>query len=94
MNKLISNRHLNVAFALRDSIDVSNVKNVADTTLLQIRKEPFLKQPLNILLLYRNHSMRQEQFTNSIQYFQFTKIIYIIFGDFNINALEQSNYLS
>ena len=58
-------------------------------------KQSFSRGPINVLLLYRSHTIGQNNFAGTIRYFLLRENdILTIFRDFNINALEGNDYMS
>ena len=86
-NNLSQNSYSNVTFDHRDTLSLLNVKNTPGATFLQINKQSFSRGSINLLLLHRSHTMRQNNFAG-------INDIHMIFGDFNINALEGNDYIS
>ena len=63
--------------------------------LLLSYKQSFSRGPINVLLLYRSHTIGQNNFAGIIRYFLLRENdILTIFRDFNINALEGNDYMS
>ena len=94
-NNLSQNSYSNVAFAHRDTLSLLNVENAPGATFLKINKQPFSRGPINLLLLYRSHTIGQNNFAGIIRYFLLGENdIHMILGDFNINALEGNDYMS
>ena len=58
-------------------------------------KQSNSRGPINVLLLYRSHTIGQNNFAGIIRYFLLRENdILTIFRDFNINALEGNDYMS
>ena len=58
-------------------------------------KQSFSSRPIKILLLYRSHTIGQNNFGEIIRHFLLRENdIQIIFGDFTINAFEGNDYTS
>ena len=94
-NNLSESSYSNVAFAHRDTLSLLNVENAPGATFLPINKQSFSRGPINLLLLYRSHTIRQNNFAGITRYFLLRENdIHQIFGDFNINALEGNDYMS
>ena len=94
-NNLSQNSYSNVAFAHRDTLSLLNIENAPGATFLQINKQSFSGGPINLLLLYRSHTTGQNNFACITRYFLLRgNDIHMIFGDFNINALEGKDYMS
>ena len=63
--------------------------------VLLFYKQSFSRGPINVLLLYRSHTIGQNNFAGIIRYFLLRENdILMIFGDFNFNALEGNDYMS
>ena len=94
-NNLSQNSYSHVAFVHRDILSLLNVGNAPGATFLQTNKQPFSRVLINLLLLYRSHTIGQNNFAGIIRYFLLRENdIPMIFGDFNINALEGNDYMS
>ena len=94
-NNLSQNSYSNVVFAHRDTLSLLNVENAPGATFLQINKQSFPRGPINLLLLYRSHTIGQNNFAGIIWYYLLREDdIHMIFRDFNINALEGNDYMS
>ena len=94
-NNLSQNSYSNVAFPHRDTLSLLNVETAPGATFLQIDKQSFSRGPINLLSLYRSHIIGQNNFAGIIRYFLLREnYIHMIFGDFNINALEGNDYMS
>lgn len=86
---------LNIGFALRDSLSLVVVGNIPTAALFQVSKPTFLSSPVDLLLAYRRNTLKQEDFIYLMQlYLSRTKKVHVIFGDFNINSIRGSNYVS
>ena len=95
LNNMGNNRFSNLAFAYRNSLTLLDHDSVPNASFFQISKESFLPYNINILLLYLTNTMQWEERLYTIQYFLSRHSdIHIIFGDFNIDALNGSNRIS
>ena len=68
-NNLSQNSCSNVAFVHRDTLSLLNVRNAPGATFLQINKQSFSRVQINLLLLYRSHTIGQNNFAGIIRYF-------------------------
>ena len=94
-NNLSQNSYSHVAFVHSDILSLLNVGNAPGATFLQTNKQFFSRVLINLLLLYRSHTIGQNNFAGIMRYFLLRENdILMIFGDFNINALEGNDYMS
>ena len=94
-NNLSQNSYSDFTFAHRDTLSLLNVESAPGATFLQINKQSFSRGPINLLLLYCSHTIGQSNFAGIIRYFLLRENdIHMVFGDFNINALEGNDYMS
>ena len=94
-NNMGSNRYANIAFGHRETVSLLHDYSVPNATLFQISKESFFPKKISLLLLYRSKELSQNDFLYIIQHcISRVDTIDLIFGDFNIDALKGSNYIS
>ena len=67
---------------------------MSNATFFRISKKSFLPYELNILLLYRTNTIRQDKNGNRSGKSSRVNVIDIILVNFNGNALQGSNYIS
>ena len=88
-----SNWFCDLAFAQWSFISLLRQISVS-TTFFRISKKSFFPYELNISLLYRTNTIRQNKNGNQSGKLSRVNGIDIILGNFNGNALQGSNYIS
>ena len=68
-NNLSQNTYSNIAFAHRDTLSLSNLDTAPSVSFLKMDKQSFSSRPIKILLLYRSHTIGQNNFAEINRYF-------------------------
>ena len=94
LNDMVSNGFCDLAFVYRSSVSLLPQISVSNTTFFRTSKKSFLPYQLNISLLYRTNTIRQDKNGNQSGKSSRVNGIDIILGNFNRNALQGINCIS
>ena len=93
-NNLAEHVYSNTAVAYKEGIELLGCRNLPGATRLSL-KHYSLDFPINMILLYRQQNLDNEQFLYVIEHLMGNdNNVHIILGDFNKNYFtEESNFL-
>ena len=91
VHNINTNKFCSIAYYFKNTIDHIVDSSIPSVTLVSVKKNPFFRNSINILFIYRKNGLKLDHFIYMIKHIlsQAEDNIQLILGDFNYNAFTK-----